>query len=789
MTGGPGVIARRGLGRGQIVLFVVLVGVIALTELIGIRSFTALSESASRRDVAQNTSGNIADAQRDALRLRLLLEQEGTAAEDALMQTEFLQRQLRQLQARDLPDDAAQDVAASRVAADQVAERLGDVLAAGGPARVQQAMVAEKPVLQADAETAEVGLRGMYGRFENSFYAGGAADMEQRRSDQALLLVTATLAVLLAGGLALSMRRVVAQDFGRALKRLVSEQEGRVAALEAVSLSERRFAALVRRGDDSMMVLDPDGSIVFATPSSARLLGLDDDADLTGNSFLDLLPPAARTAGAAALADALADDGEAVQADLQVTRQDGTPGWLAVSLSDFRDDPAVGGLVVNAHDVTDRAERAAWLEHLAFHDRVTGLPNRLAAERHLDAGLGAGTREVVVVLDLDGFGAVFDEHGQPGADEALTGVAGVLQQGFGPRALVAHFGNDVFAVVVPAGPGETVPVAARVAELLAAGVEVAGQHVPFTAGRGALVSSGVRGNDALRLAESAMHEAKRSGRGGLVVHDERRLEQMARRSELVEALQDAPGAGELRLHHQALVHLGTGLVTGTEALVRWQRPGGLVPPSDFVPLAEETGLIVDIGTWVIRQACRDLSVMDASGRTGIRVNVNVSARQLAEPGFVAHVAALLAETGTDASRLVLELTESAVVEDTGRVAVMLQELRAAGHTIALDDFGTGYSSFSHLMRLPVDTVKLDRSFIADVDTSARTRQMVRSVVEVCHDLGMSVTVEGIETQEQLAHVVEAGCDTAQGFLLARPMPLEKVLPRLTGPAVPVQLPR
>ncbi|WP_380169392.1 putative bifunctional diguanylate cyclase/phosphodiesterase [Jannaschia sp. R86511] len=776
MSTSPGAgLVRRRMRPVQVVLVALLLAVVAGSQLLGLRTVWALSTTADTFDLAQNVTGNVADAQRDSLRLRLLLQEDVVVVEDVRLQVAFLQRQLDLLQAREMPAEAERDVATAVEAADRVAATLDELVDDGAVpdsgAMSGRVLDVSVPTARADAATAEESLRGLYAQFENQYYQQGARTVADRRDEQALALATATAAVVLAGLLALSLHRAVRLDFEGAVQRLVREQEERSEAERATARTERRLTALVRDGDDMILVLSSEAVISFASPAAARIVGLDDPAQLTDRPFLDLVAEGDRAQAEQSLAEAAGTGGETVRVDLRLCDRlspEGSPTWLSVSLTDLRDDPAVGGVVVNAHDITDRVARSTMLEHLAFHDRVTGLANRLAVERHLDGG-GPDDRSSIVVLDLDDFGTLIKDAGQDFADAVLREVADALELRSYPSALVAHFGADVFAVVTPAFVATPADVARRVAAVLDAGVDVAGRRLRFTAGAGAVSSAGLRGNDALRLAESAMHEAKQEGDGAVVVHDDRRLEQLRVRGELLDGLRGAVAADELRLHHQPLVSLRTGQVTGTEALLRWQRGDVLVPPGDFVPLAEETGLVVPLGSWVLAQACADLATFDVAGRHDLRVNVNVSPRQLVKDGFVEHVAAVVAERGTDPARLVLELTESAVVDDADRVAGLLADLRAAGHAIALDDFGTGYSSLSHLMRLPVDTVKLDRSFVADVHTSPRTRQMVRTVVQVCHDLGMSVTVEGIETPEQLDAVREAGCDTVQGFLLARPM--------------------
>ncbi|MGJ7439872.1 putative bifunctional diguanylate cyclase/phosphodiesterase [Aquipuribacter sp. MA13-6] len=783
-------LSRRRLGRRQLVLLTLLVAVVAGAQLLGLRTVWALSSTADGFAVAQDVLGDVSDARRDALLLRLQLEaQDGIPVEETRSRIASLQQRLDDLQAHDLPPETGSSLTRAVASADRVEVGLDELAVDSGVAGTvgvvdERRLERSAPTARADAVTVEDSLQRLETLFEAQYYEQNAQAVAARRDEQALAVVAATAAVVLAGVLAVSLRRASRRDLERAVRHLVQEQQDRSAAQQAAARTERRFAALVRQGDDMILVLT-SGVVTFASPAAARIVGLADPTDLLGVPFVDLVADDERPQAEQALARTAGSGGETVRVDLRLREQPGgqpgtaSPTWVSVSLTDLSDDPAVGGVVVNAQDVTDRVARASILEHLAFHDRVTGLANRLAVERHLD-GAGPDDRFSIVLLDLDGFGAVNDEAGHDYADEVLRAVADAVELRSYPSAFVAHFGADVFAVVTPAFVAPPGDVARRVAHVLDTGVEVRGRRVRLVAGMGAVSTAGQRGNDSLRLAESAMHEAKRRGAGAVVVHDERRLQLRRDRAELVDALRDAVRNDELRLHHQPLVSLAGGQVTGTEALVRWQRGPVLVPPGDFIPVAEETGLVVPIGSWVLARACADLAALDAAGRSGMRVNVNVSPRQLADDGFVEHVATVLAERCTDPARVVVELTESAVVDDPDRVGGLLQDLRAAGHTIALDDFGTGYSSLSHLMRLPVDIVKLDRSFVADVATSERTRRMVRAVVQVCHDLGLSVTVEGIETDQQLDAVREAGCDTVQGFLISRPVPLDE-LTRVLSP--------
>ena len=453
--------------------------------------------------------------------------------------------------------------------------------------------------------------------------------------------------------------------------------------------------------------------------------------------------------------------------------------WFEVTVTNLLDDPNVRGVVANAHDITARVAHEKELEHLAFHDRLTGLPNRLRLESELERDpVGVGLR-AVLVLDLDGFKQVNDRLGLEAGDAVLRSTAFRLRRGVGSTGLAAYLGGDEFAVVLPSviSPDDAVHLAEQLAGALSEPIRAADEDMlTVRASFGVAVDETglMHGDELLRRADSAMHQAKRQGRGCVAFFDAGGAARAAERMAVAERLIEAEDRDELVLHYQPLLSLGDDVVRTAEALIRWQVEGRLVPPDDFISIAEETGLVVSLGTWALRRACADLLMLKAS--RPVQLSVNVSARQLHSPGFLRCVERVLSVSGVDPSGIIIELTESAVVEDPDAAEAVLRQLKRLGLGLALDDFGTGYSSLSYLLRLPVDILKVDRAFAGDVATNDRTRLLLRGITNLAHDLGMSVTVEGIETAEQLQTVRDTGCDTAQGYCIGRPVPMTELHP-------------
>jgi diguanylate cyclase (GGDEF)-like protein len=433
---------------------------------------------------------------------------------------------------------------------------------------------------------------------------------------------------------------------------------------------------------------------------------------------------------------------------------------------------------------------ASWRtnEQQLLRDPLTGLPSRLLLMNRLQSAIAridrTGTHVAVLFIDLDRFKVVNDSLGHHAGDRLLVAVADRLRTAARRHELPARFGGDEFVIVCEdvADAQDAVAIAERLLKALAQPFDF--DDVPaFVGGSiGIAVTSDpdAAPADLVRDADAAMYRAKQAGGGRWSIFDQVVRDRAVARQATEAALRNAIADDELVVHFQPEISVASGAIVGVEALVRWERPGhGMVSPGDFIPIAEETGLIVPIGKWVLHEACAQAKTFD-DGRLVIRVNV--SARQLAEPGLADTVKDALAASGLPPERLVLEVTESVVLEDGDRSVAALQALRDIGVGVSLDDFGTGYCSLSYLRRLPIDSLKIDRSFVRGLGHEADDDSIVTSVIDLARSLGVSVVAEGVETEEQLAGLRARGCDTMQGFLFAKPGPAEAVAALMAQPA-------
>ncbi len=416
--------------------------------------------------------------------------------------------------------------------------------------------------------------------------------------------------------------------------------------------------------------------------------------------------------------------------------------------------------------------------HRAFHDALTGLPNRTLFVHRLQRTverLGPHASTVgVFVVDLDHFKVINDSLGHELGDALLIEVTQRIRDSVRPGDMVARLGGDEFALLCEdvSSIQRIDSIADRVAESLDAPIEIAGRAIHVTASIGVALPSSPDATAAslLRDADIALYQAKDRGRGGHALFDETHRMRAVNRLETESELRRAVPAGELRVHYQPTVEIRTGRTTGAEALVRWKHPSrGMIRPTEFIPIAEQTDLIDRVGRWVLEQACQQLAEWSRDPATRhLTVAVNLSARQLCLPDLTAEVELVLGRLGIEPSRLCLEITESALMVDLDRAIGAVRDLKALGLGIAVDDFGTGYSSLSYLTRLPVDVVKIDRSFVSAIAHDHQDRAITRSIVDLAHSLDLTVVAEGVENAAQLALLAEMGCDLAQGYYLARP---------------------
>ena len=427
-------------------------------------------------------------------------------------------------------------------------------------------------------------------------------------------------------------------------------------------------------------------------------------------------------------------------------------------------------------------EEQTRLSHQALHDALTGLPNRVLFLERLTQSVEAASRRsihsAVLFIDIDRFKAVNDIAGHAAGDQLLIGVARRLREVLRPADTVARLGGDEFVVLCENlydVQKEAVAIAERICETVSQPFSAAGNELFTSASLGiAFVRPGDDPHVLVARADSAMYMAKQRGRSRWEIYHPDFDERTTRRAELINGLHRAVERTELVLHYQPVKDLGTGAVVSMEALVRWQHPTlGIVAPTEFIPLAEETGLIVEIGRWVLTEACTQCAAWRADGYDTVDVAVNVSGRQLEDPDFANDVERVLTATGLPASALSIEVTESVIVTEGSIGHEVLEELQRIGVSLAIDDFGIGYSSLSYLAKLPVHSLKVDRTFIAGLGT-AQDSSIVAAMVDLAHKLGLEVVAEGVETELELEQLREAHCDEAQGFLLGRPAPLSNL---------------
>ncbi len=549
----------------------------------------------------------------------------------------------------------------------------------------------------------------------------------------------------------------------------------------------------MQNSSDVIVLLDDRGELTYVTPSVKRALGYEPNL-LLGAPADTLVRREQRAVFHSTLQQAGQPGRGPVTIELDLLHRDGSYRHFAVSVTDLLDDPAVGAVVLNGWDVTVRRQLEQQLTHQAYHDALTGLPNRALLHQRLDHALAhrlRGRGVAVLYLDLDGFKAVNDTLGHHVGDELLQAVSQRLLSCVRPSDTVARLGGDEFAVLVPhlTGEPEALALAGRITTLLSQPYRLQGQDVFVASSVGLALTpddgSATTATVLLGDADLAMYRAKQQRLGGYQRYQPAMRTTMRDRVTLESELRHALRRDELVLHFQPTMDVATGRLVGAEALVRWQHPTrGLLTPDAFIALAEQSSIVIELGRWVLDQACRTFSDWQRArpDLTPPFIAVNVSGRHLRHPDIVQDVAAALLRHGVPPDRLVLEITETVLVEHTNETLGTLQELKQLGVQVALDDFGTGYSSLSYLHKFPVDVLKVDRSFVHDWNQQAG--ELITAIIRLGHTLGLHTVAEGVESAEQLRLLRDIGCEHAQGYLLSRPLPAAELITFTGRPTAP-----
>ena len=557
--------------------------------------------------------------------------------------------------------------------------------------------------------------------------------------------------------------------------------------------SEARFQSFVQNASDVIMVIDPELTLKYVSPSVERVLGYG-VSRLQGTRLTEFLHPHELDRVVSMLHD---PNGVAQpnfeHIECRLRNAEGTWLYFEILKTNLLHDPNVEGIVLNARDISERKEFEQQLRHQAFHDPVTNLANRALFADRVQHALARQTRDAgglaVMFIDLDDFKVINDSLGHAAGDEVLRYVGRKLITCVRTIDTVARFGGDEFAILLEdtRSPEEVAEIADRVLEALEGALDVDGTEVFIRASMGIAILEAEdamtsAADELMRNADVAMYQAKREGKGQYRVFEPEMHANVVERMELKGSLQRAIERGELEVHYQPIISLPDERVSGFEALARWPRPGArTVSPVEFIPLAEETGLIIPLGSWVLRVACTQARVLQEKFPMDppLSMSVNISAKQLQQPGIVDSVEAALAESGLDPATLTLEMTESVLLSDTDLTLAKLNQLKQIGVRIALDDFGTGYSSLSYLSRFPVDVLKIDRSFVSTVDGLGEESALAGAIVKLGEALRLRTVAEGIELPAQLDRLVELGCVMGQGFYFGKPMHIDDLIDHMS----------
>ena len=565
----------------------------------------------------------------------------------------------------------------------------------------------------------------------------------------------------------------------RELREAASRRQRRRAE-ETLLESEQRFHSIFLNAITGMATLSADGQFLQVNPAFCKMLQYS-EAELIGKSTYDFTHPSDVALSRRLFQEAAVGQRQSVDYEKRFLCKDGETLWAHVTTTWlFDDQQRVTYCISLVHDITPHLQAQREIRQLAYFDTLTGLPNRqLFRDRCADLLTPAGNNPVgLLILDLDRFKGINDTFGHDVGDQLLQEISERLADCLDKNAVLARLGPDEFAVALPEieNPEHLSFLAEKILLVLSAPIKLKDQPLYCSASIGLALYPTDGGNvdTLIKHAGVALHKSKEQGVGSYRFYSPEMNLATCQRLAMETHLRQALERQELSLHYQPQIDLVSGRVIGMEALLRWDSPAlGSIPPVRFIPLAEETGLILPIGEWVLETACQQARKWHQAGFTGLRMAVNISACQFKQADFVDRIDRILQTTGLPPEHLEIELTESIVMERSEETLLTLTDLKVRGIKLAIDDFGTGYSMLSYLKYFPIDRIKIDRSFVRDITTDSDDAAITEAIVVMAHSLKLRVVAEGVETEEQLEFLRRCGCEEVQGYYFSRPHPVDR----------------